>query len=620
MSIKSSSNRISDRGWIVIWVIALATATCAAYLPAMSAGWIWDDNYHVTNNIELLTPHGLRQIWLHLGAVPQYYPLTHTTFWIEFHLWGYHTLGYHLDNILLHTANALLVGLILRRLAAPGWWLAALIFALHPVQVESVAWVTERKNVLSGFLFLSALYIALDVWHVSSRTKAKSHLRYCLCLLLFVLALLSKTVTASFPAVILLIIWWKRRRITPREALSLLPFFLIGGAMGLLTAWMERHVVGAVGPDWHWTFPQRILIAGHAVWFYFAKLLWPHPLIFSYPKWTVSAGQSFYPLAVFALLFVAYRTSRAAFVATTFFLIVIFPALGFANTYPMRFSFVADHFQYLACIGPIAILAALIRRPIVGVPILILLAALTFRQAKTYANPEALWSYVVAKDPASLLGLSNLGTVLSNRGDLAGATDDMRKALQADPHFVEAQLGLGEIAEDRRDPAAAIRFYRAASADHPDNPLPYWYLGMWDRRYGDPSDALKQFARAAAIFPNPATCYEQMGEILLTQHNLPDAYAYFQRAVAANPDLIEAHNNLAAIYLQEPAGPDLAAAEQECLASLAVDPNNATACNDMAVVLGREGKVDQAMEYLQRALQRDTTSAIAHQNMQKLQP
>jgi tetratricopeptide (TPR) repeat protein len=611
---------------LVIWSLALAAATLAAYLPVARAAWIWDDDYHVTHNVNLRSLHGLHQLWFHIGAVPQYYPLTHTTFWIEYHLWGYHPLGYHLDNVLLHIANAILVGLILRRLALPAWWLAALIFALHPIEVESVAWVTERKNLLSGFFFLSAAWIALDVWrltkptdsHPSARPPHGSKSAYCLCLALFLCALLSKTVTATLPAVILLLIWWKRRRIAARQWASLLPFLLIGAAMGSLTAWMERHVVGAVGPAWDWTFPQRILIASHAIWFYFGKLLWPHPLIFIYHKWTVSSAQWVYPLGLLALLIAAYRINRGLFVALIFFCMVIFPALGFANTYPMRFSFVADHFQYLAGIGPIALAAGFIRRPLLGIPLLLILGLLTFRQAHVYANAQTLWTDVISKDDDSAIGHGNLGSILTDRRDFVGAAANLNKAIQIDPNYVEARINLGSIAEAIGNFDLARSIYRAAIADAPENPLPYWALGQWDRRYGDSVDAKRQFEMAARFFPNPAGAYEQVGEICLAQHDLTGAQTQFHRALSADPDLLSAHNNLASIYLQ-PNG-DLAAARRECEASLAIDPTNPTANNNMALILLARGDIDGAVALFQQALKYDPQFAPARANLDKLRP
>ncbi|HUB25848.1 MAG TPA: hypothetical protein VL992_10505, partial [Tepidisphaeraceae bacterium] len=430
-----------------LWIAAVAVATVVAYLPIFNAGWIWDDNYYVTNNIHLHTLHGLRELWLRPGAVPQYYPLTHTTFWIEYHLWGLHPLGYHLDNLLLHIANAALIGLLLKRLEVKGYALAAALFALHPVQVESVAWVTERKNVLSTLFYLLALWQALDFWQIDARSPVTAK-KYWLCLGLFVCALLSKSVTSVLPAIILILIWWKRGRIRWKDVKWLIPFFVLGAAMGSVTAWMEAHVVGAIGPEWNWPFWQRILIASRAVWFYLGKLFWPHPLSFAYHQWSVAPSDSVYLIALLVVLVIAWRF-RPLFVGVLIFLVTLSPALGFVNVYPMRYSFVADHFQYLAAAAPLAVVAALLHRlrwP-VGLPILAVLGALTFNQVGPYRNAETLWRNAVAGDDQSFLAHYQLGIALLNRGDRAGAEAELQKSISIDSRFADAWVALATVAE-----------------------------------------------------------------------------------------------------------------------------------------------------------------------------
>jgi tetratricopeptide (TPR) repeat protein len=577
------------------FVALVAFAATISYLPALRSGWVWDDNHYVTDNIDLLTLHGLGQIWTRLGATPQYYPATHTSFWIEYHLWGTHPFGYHLDNVLLHIANALLIGAILRRLRVPGAPLAAILFALHPVHVESVAWVTERKNVLSGFFYLLAAWVALDAWGIDTalpqEARTRSWRRYFLSLGLFIAALLSKSVTSSLPAVVLLLIWWKRGRVRAREILSLTPFFLCGAAMASITGWMEKHVVGAMGPDWNWTFSQRLLIAGRAVWFYLGKLVWPHPLIFIYPKWAVDVGdigQWVYPATVAALILALFalrhRIGRWPLVAVLFFVISLFPALGFVDVYPMRYSFVADHFQYLASIAPIAVAAALLSRlPRMGiVPIALVLAVLTWRQARTYQNEESLWRDVISKDPASRVGHCDLGIALLNRGRLDDAESQLRQALVIAPDFVEAQVAQGAVAEARGDFSGAAQIYRQARDAHPESPLPLWQLGLLDRRHNDPDSARQAFSDAAGRLPNPAPAYEQLGEIALSQDDLETGKAEFRRALESDPDRFDAHDNLAAIALRRR---DFPQAQSECRAALAINPDDATAEFDLHVAV-----------------------------------
>ena len=264
------------------------------YLPALGCGFIWDDDDYVTANPTLRTADGLRRIWLEPRATPQYYPLVHTTFWVEYHLWGLAPVGYHLVNVVIHAANVVLVWLVLRKLGIPGAWFAAAVFGLHPVHVESVAWVTERKNVLSGLFYLSALLVSIDVFQLSADAAADAPRnkvsRYIAATLLFVAALLCKSVTCSLPAVLLLLILWRRGRLTRTDLGLLAPWFVLGLMLGLNTAILEKSHVGAVGAAFAWSFAERCLIAGHALCFYAAKLAWPRPLIFIYPRWVISTS------------------------------------------------------------------------------------------------------------------------------------------------------------------------------------------------------------------------------------------------------------------------------------------------------------------------------------------
>ena len=300
-----------------------------------------------------------------MGPPRRYYPLVHTVFWVEHRLWGEAPLGYHLLNVLLHFCSALLLARVLRQLELPGAWLAAALFALHPVQVESVAWITELKNTLSGLCCLaSALaYLRFD--------RERKRLFYLLSLGLFTAGLFAKTVIATMPAALLLLFMWRRKKLRWKEEVApLAPFFIAGIGLGLLTAWVERtQVILTAASASHLSFMQRCLLPGRALWFYLAKLIWPHPLIFIYPRWEVSGAvwwQFLFPAAALALAAALWRWRRrlggGPLVALLFFAGTLFPALGFFDVYPFRYSFVADHFQYLACIGPLALAGAGLER------------------------------------------------------------------------------------------------------------------------------------------------------------------------------------------------------------------------------------------------------------------
>jgi protein O-mannosyl-transferase len=400
----------------------LFLVTAAAYQPAWHGEPLWDDDGHVTR-VELRTASGLAQIWTQIGATQQYYPVTHSAFWIQQALWGDAPLGYHLVNTSLHALSACLLGLILLRLGVPGAWLAAAIFALHPVHVESVAWISELKNVLSGVLYLSAALVYLEF----DRTRRLPW--YLVAALLFGLAILAKSVTVTLPAALLVVFWWRRGHIDWRsDVRPLLPFFAVGLAAGLVTVWFERNLIGAQGEEFGLTAIERLLLAGRAAWFYAAALFWPLNLSFIYPRWHIDQSapwQYAFPLAAAGALALAWRLrhlTRAPLAALLFFGGTVFPALGFFNVYPFRFSYVADHFQYLASIGLIVLVSASLaiafrrRTPgtlvLAAAPLLLVLALLTWRQAHNYRDTETLYRATIAANPQAWLAHNNLAVVL----------------------------------------------------------------------------------------------------------------------------------------------------------------------------------------------------------------
>src|SRR5882762_4152386 len=345
-----------------IFALVLAAVTIFAYRPAWNGGFLWDDDVYITNNELLTAPDGLRRIWFSLDSPSQYFPLVYTTFRIEHGLWGLNSAGYPWVNLVLHVANALLVWCLLARLRVPGAWLAGAIFALHPVQAESVAWITERKNVLMGFFFL----LTLLAWtaFVDERTKRPWRV-YGLALVLYGLALSAKSTACTLPAALLLILWLQNKQINWRRIFQIIPFFLLGLGMGLITIWWERYHQGTRGTLFALGPIERILIASRAIWFYLGKLLWPSTLTFIYPRWTISPTHLLdyvwllTAVGLCAAIYFARRyVGRGVEVAAVFFVATLSPVLGLIMLYTFRYTFVADHYQYLACIGPTALASA----------------------------------------------------------------------------------------------------------------------------------------------------------------------------------------------------------------------------------------------------------------------
>ena len=549
------------REWHAIWLGAFLVALMLiVYLPALRAGFNWDDDAYVTNNLTLRNVQGLSQIWGRLTATPQYYPLVYTSFWLEYHLWGLNPLGYHVVNVLLHTLAAILLWRVLVRLQLPGAWLAAGIFAAHPVAVESVAWVTERKNVLSGVFYFGAALAYLR-WHDARTTDHRndglgSFVIYVLSLALVICALFSKTVTASLPAALLLVMWWKHGRIAGRDVWPLLPFFVAGGALGLVTAWLERTHVGANGPEWALSFWDRCLIAGRALWFYAGKLFWPANLTFIYPRWQIDPGiwwQWLFPAAAIALVMILWsvrtRIGRGPLAAVLFFAGTLFPALGFANIYPMRYSFVADHFQYLASAGLIVLATAgLIRLfrpvPLAAVLVPLLLAVLTWKQSAIYADQKTLWLDTLAKNPAGWMAHNNLGTVLESEGRIDEALSHYEDAVRLKPDHAEAHNNLGNTLYKKGRTDAAINEYRQAIRLKPDYAIAYGNLGTALGATGRNDEAMKQLQESIRLDPRDGRAHYNFGIVLYKNNQADASIRDLREAVRLLPDYPNARINL----------------------------------------------------------------------------
>jgi len=498
---------------------------CLAYLPALHGGFIWDDDVYVTNNLTLHDLGGLQRIWFEVGAVPQYYPMVHTTFWLEYHLWGLNPFGYHLINVLLHATAAILLWQVLLRLRIRGAWLAAILFAVHPVCVESVAWITERKNVLSAvFYFAAALaYLRFAAWEEPGGPNRLRWHWYLGALVLFLAALLSKTVTCSLPAALLLVCWWKQGRVPRGDILPLLPFFALGMGLGLMTAWMEKFHVGAQGAAWSLTLADRCLIAGRALWFYAGKLVWPAHLTFIYPRWKIEPAvwwQWLFPVAavgvVAGLWLGRRRIGKAPLVAVLFFAGTLGPALGFVNVYPMRYSFVADHFQYLASVGLITLCAAgLARIPrVIPATLIVLLGVLTWQQAGMYRNLETLWQKTLARNPDCSMAHNDLGSLLYDQGHIEEAMEHYRKAIQSDPNNCEALINLGIAFAARRQFNEAIENYRRAIEIQPNDCDTLNNLGATLATEGRFDEAIENFRKAIQILPNHCGALNNLALVL----------------------------------------------------------------------------------------------------------
>jgi protein O-mannosyl-transferase len=535
-----------------VWLggLFIILATLAAYWPVFSAGFIPDDPAYVTENPLLTAPDGLARIWFSAQSQPQYVPLVFTTLRIEYAFWGLNPVGYHVVNVCLHVLNALLVWALLRRLAVPRAWLAAAVFALHPVQVETVAWVTELKNTESTLFYLLAVSAWLDF------CAGKSRWFYALAILLHLLALFAKTTACTLPAVLLLVLWLKHEPVTWRRVVQTLPFWLLGLGMGLLSVWWEKHL-GNYAPKFHLLGGplERLLLAAHALWFYAHKILWPANLAFSYPRWQMDAGDwRQYTwlagwLAVAALLWFGRRKfGRGPAAALIFFAAVLSPMLGFIPLYTFYFSYVADHYQYLACLGLIVLGLGLAAkffetckadhrlRVALAALLLLMLGAHTWQQAHIYHDRDTLWTDTLKKNPRSWMAHKNLASLRAEQERFDEAEDHYRLAIELNPAEDGLRYDFGNLLArlGRFDDATAQ--YRQALLIAPGNAAIHCNLGYALNKQHRTDEAIAEYQRAIACQPDFAEAYYNLGNALSTQHKMDEAIAAYQRAVQLKPD------------------------------------------------------------------------------------
>jgi len=571
-------------------------ATVAAYLPALSGGFIWNDVDYVTAPA-LRSLRGLARIWTEPGATQQYYPLLHSAFWVQHRLWGDHALGYHVATLLLHACSAVLFALVLRRLftdeaAGPGGpsrgafsgagWLAALVFALHPVHVESVAWISEQKNTLSLALYLGAAlaYLRFDA--------ARSPGAYGAALALFVFSLLCKTVTATLPAALLVVFWWKRGRLGwRRDVVPLLPWIALGAATGLFSSWVERAYVGAQGEDFTVPAVERALVAGRALWFYAGSLAWPFGLNFIYPRWTVDAAawsQWLFPVAAVgaaAALWAMRRRSRGPLAAFLFFAGSLFPALGFVNLYGERYSWVWDHWQYLPDLGPIALGAAALAAGLrmagprlrwlglsMAAALALALGALTWSHCAMFHDNETLYLATLARNPGSWMAHNNLGLAWSK---------------------VPGRLG---------DAAAQ---YEAALRLKPDIPETHTNLGLvWSQMPGRLGDAVAQYEEALRLKPDYSAAHFYLANALAQEGRVPEAIQHYEEALRIDPGMAEASNNLGMILCRTGRARE---GMERIEAAIRMMPDFAQAHFARGAALLQAGRRDEAIAEYERVLQ-----------------
>ena len=546
--------------------VLLVGIVLLAYQPVWHAGFIWDDHSHVENNPTMFGPGGLKRIWFSLGA-PQYYPMVFSSFWLERIFWGTNPAGYHWVNLLLHAGNALLIWRLLRRLRVPGAWLGAALFALHPVNVETAAWITERKNTLAMFFFLVSLccYLRSEQRTTDHGPRSKgrgramaggvessgdsSGLYYGVSLVAFVLALLSKTAVAPLGGVLLGLGWWQRGQIGRRDLLRSVPFFVLALLLVPITILVERHTgSGIVRVDGLWA---RLAGAGWAFWFYLYKAVWPLNLVFVYPRWRIDPSNwlVYLPglMAVGMFLFFwRFRRGwgRGWLAALGYFAVMLGPALGLVNIYFMRYSLVSDHWTYFALIGPMALAGGGIARglerfrqtapwlePVACGLLLLAAGTLTWRQSTIYVDEETLWKHTLSKNPDCWMAHCNLGAAFAAQGKLEEAIAEYREALRLEPNFTEAHNNLANELVAQGKPEEAIPEFERALQLEPRYPDAHNNLAVQLARQGRVAEAIQHWEEAIRLLPGYAEAEYNLALTLARQGRTDEAVQHFQRAL-----------------------------------------------------------------------------------------
>jgi len=604
------------------------------YWPSMQGGLVWDDQAHVTQPA-LRSWEGLARIWFDVHATQQYYPVLHSAFWLEHRLWGDATLGYHLVNVLLHATSCCLLALFLRRLRhldqtelfdggrampAGAEWLAAIFFAVHPVCVESVAWVSEQKNTLSLVFYLLAALAYLDF------AAGRKLLPYLLALVLFFLAVATKSVTATLPAALLVVLWWKNGRLSWRRDVGpLTPWFVMAAAAGLFTAWVERTLIGAEGAGFDLSATQRVLLAGRVIWFYLSKLVYPTDLMFVYPHWNVPAAAAGWwgylggALTVTAGFWLIRRRFRGLLAGWLFFVGSLFPALGFFNVYPFIFSYVADHFQYLPSLGIVTLVAggmgAVLARASPNIrmsglafcgALVVTLGVLTSRQSRIYADGATLYRATLRQNPVSWMAHNNLAVELSKSpAGKAEAVAHYEAALRLRPDYAEAHNNLGvELAKMPGRSSEAIAHYEQALRIQPDYAEAHSNLATELAKIsGREPEALAHYEEALRLKPDyPEVHYNVANLLVNIPGRLPEALAHYRQALQLNPDYAEAHYNLGMTLAKLPGRLPEALAQYE--QALRVAPDYFEAHVSLAAQLAKlPGRLPEALAHYERALQ-----------------
>jgi tetratricopeptide (TPR) repeat protein len=624
---KNSESSSAHRWKPFIAAVLIIGTALIVYVPGIHGGFILDDDLYLTQNKLIADADGLYSFWFTTLAT-DYYPVSNSTLWLEWRLWGLNPTGYHVTNAILHALASFLVYLVLTQLRVPGALLAAVIFAVHPVNIESVEWIAQRKGLLAMVFFLLSV-----LWYLRSQIESPTlNLQYGLSLLAFVLAMLSKSSVATLPLVLLLLVWW-RRDLIRRDWILIAPFFLLTIVMVRINVWFQEQSMGdfirSAG------FVERLLSAATVVWFYLYKAVCPIGLMFIYPQWKVRVNDPIWwaPLVAFIVVsLILWRArngwGRSLFVAWSYFVVMLVPVMGFTDFGFMKYSLVADHYQYIAIVSVIAVFSGwwslwlqrgapggrriAMATGIVGVGVLI---GLSWQQVEIYRDAPTLYLATTERNPACWIAHYNLGCILSEQKELPQAVARFEEALKYKSDYPEAHDNLGvALALEHRYPEA-IGHYREAVRIKPDLARPHLNLGISLAYTGSLDDAVAQFREAIRIDPQLAEAHFNLGGALALQKKIPEAIASYEEAVKLKSDWREPRLRLSKL-LADAGKLDLAAAHLSDLLRLRADDMNAH--EQLGAILVAQGKFNNAIPHFLRVIQIQPAYTEGYLNLAKV--
>ncbi len=617
---------------ILAGVALIAAAVFLVFLPTISGGSLLDDELLTQNNL-IKASDGLYRFWL--TAEPyDYWPVSNTVLWIGWRLWGIHQTGCHVTNLVLHIAASLLLWLILRKLCIPGAFLAAIIFAVHPVNVESVAWVAQLKDMLAVLFFLLSILWYLKAEMRSSPPQNRFYLpgagRWCrLSLLAFVMAMLSKGSVAVLPVLLLGIVWWLRP-LTRWDLMRTAPFFIVAIVLSVVNVWFQTHGSGeAVRTA---GFAERLLGAGSVVWFYLYKAILPVNLVFVYPQWNIQADKLLWwlPLlagAVLTAVLWLYRKSRSRpfLFAWGFFCVALAPVMGFTDLGFMQYSLVADHYQHIAIIGVIALTAAGLsawHRRVKGgshwaTTVIVVagvgaLAFLAWRQSRLYHDPMTLYQATLEKNPGCWMAYNNLGLTLVKTDRTEEAIEQYRKALRLKPDYHECYNNLGLALDKLGRQQEAIEQYREALRLKPDYGTAHYNLGNTLLNQGRLREAFEHYKQTLRFKADDPEVYNNLGVVFLKAGRTQDAVKYYKQALRLNLDYPEAHNNLGNILAQTGQTKEAIIHYKE---ALRLNPDYIDARYNLGLILLQNGRPGESIEHFKQAVQLKPDSVNTFYNL-----